>query len=422
VLLTIIAIEPATATSTGYEYINDTIHTWNNGSIASQWYYEKDCLNQISNLPNATWELQQKGIMIDHTGDEFDILLTDCEGTDYSDNLTIVENNRTKIIDLVGNKEIVVKINSKLGVNDDYIYQTHNYTPNFKVINDISYVMKFYNISIGESKQYDYLMIMNKSDNLTYYYNLSGVEYHNLTFWFNSSDYYANFIIDDVEIGQSIWHNWSIEYNWSLKLDGNVTLYYHFGEFERDETKTFRFQWVDAECACTCMLGQCNAIAEFTTYGVNNISVGDSFQMGCKPTLSGGICTTGCGLEFYTDQYGVPYYMMNTNYSTNVSDTFICDVAATQCVKKVLAYGAWHNATAWCEKNNTHLLFCKFEDVGGWQELSTGSQYTTCKNLEGVWEDEDDGLMLGMIIFVVVVMILCGGALYLVKDNNGEGD
>lgn len=362
----------------GYEYNNNSLHLWNNGSIAQDWYYEADCLNQISNNLTEVWEKQQKGVLIDHPvhENEFDFELTGCEATDYTDNQTIVENNRSKRIEFVGNKHLDIKIDSVLELNDEMITQKHSFQPNFKVNQDIKYLLRYYNISIGGSKKDDYLITLNKSNNVTIYYNLTRIEELGMTYLLTQEDVISTIIIDDIVLGKSIKHNWSDEYNWTIKIDGNFSIYFHFGTFERNEIKTITKQWVDAGCLCF-GLGRIRIESRALFTDGTNFSVDDSFSMGCNSTIIGsGACSAGCDQFYYTDQY--INFGTTINTVANASDTFECYSGGTVCKRKVVVYGTPTWTTITCKKNNTHLLWCKHQNVAGWANYALNSQYVTC--------------------------------------------
>ena len=61
--LLILALLPSTLStdeSIGYEIIDEYLHIWNQGQIEPNYYYENNCLSQVSNHLDEQWETVTK--------------------------------------------------------------------------------------------------------------------------------------------------------------------------------------------------------------------------------------------------------------------------------------------------------------------------------------------------------------------------
>lgn len=389
-------------TITGYEYLdnNQTLHVWNNGSTEPNYYYENECLDQISNQypRNNTWEHTKKSVRYHDGGQWFDLPITNCERTDNTDNLTYTNNSASIRFGSPGH-HVDLGTQSRLGVNDDLITQEFWGQPNFKIGDDVHFRMTSYNLSVGGDSDNDVVLIQNRYTNDTWIFNLSVIKNLNMTYTLNGTDFYPYYFIADQTLSASILHEYfNTSYDWNLTIDGNVTLSVNMGSFDRDEYKSFVKRWVDAGCVCEGF--NLRAEADSSYPNGTTFSVGEDFVFECKVTLQsfGGGCT-GCAIEWRDNQYGNQYIRVNPN-STDVLD---CDVGPAICIQKIVLYNVFQEIDMSCNVAGEVGTWCVHEDHTGFiSNTPSTTTDVTCETVgKGFRRSESWGWAL-IPIFVIL--------------------
>lgn len=360
-IMTLLSIR-AYAQPTGFEYLDDgdTLHVWNNGTVEPNYYYDNKCLDQVSNqYPRAeAWEFTKKSIKYRDGDQWFIVPMTGCDRTDNTDNLTFVNNTASMQFGSPGH-HVDLGMKSSLELNDNSITQEFWGQPNYKIMDDVYFMIKSYNLSVGGDEINDYVIIQNKTSNDTYSYNLSAIREHNISYTLDSSEHYPYYFISDPQSQSTILHEFLNQtQEWELIIDGNVTLIINMEDFARNEYKSFTKKWVDA--GCTCGGFNLRMQSESRYLDGTNFTVPTNWSFGCKATLQsfGGGCAT-CGMEYYTNQYGGGDLI---NVNANATDVLECHATGFFCIKRIPEYGEWFNQTIECVKEGVVGTWCMHED------------------------------------------------------------
>jgi len=328
----IFMVQEVDASLIGYnftEYNNQTyLWIWNNGTIEPNYYYENECLDQVSNDLDTQWEHVIKGIYNGHPqhNDTYIINMDDCLRSDDTDNLTYVTNSAFSEIQFDPqhqNRWMKLNLTSHIETNDDHI--TQNYTfqlkPGLSTAFDQWFFLKETDIKIGGDQANDYVVLMKKV-NITIWngtgmgtyethekewYNLSHFRATNTSIVINGSEYMDAYFVEDYNQKVHIQNDFRNNgYNWLLKIDGNVTLFVNLKTFFPYEKKSFVKRWVDAGCACFAKVGGVTAYCLGWCSGGSsacNNYVGGAFDMNARVVIMNGECHD-CYFYYETNQTG----------------------------------------------------------------------------------------------------------------------
>ena len=421
----------------GFEYLEggSVLHVWNNATREPNYYYSSDCLNDLSNLPlwnNTQWEYVSKslGVQVSNVSINFELPFSGCVRSDLSDNLTYVNNSAGKTI-CWGSKCLNFGIESYLGLEDETILQSYYFWTNAGVSlnQNIWFKLNSSNISVVDGLENDFLVVVNRSTNLTEYYNLSAFRDAGLMKSFNAtSGYYPFYIVEDLSLQQSFLREWWNETKESrIVIDrGDVIVYFNLGKFSQNQIKYVRVRWVDAGCTCT---GGGTISATSNYPNGTSFNVGESFEFQCKVSFSGfGSCTTGCSINYMHNQYvGTGELIHKTANATDIID---CDSTGTYCQIRNGKWNTYHNLTVNCDLPGVDGTFCIHENIVGWTELNSVLTNITCVALPAggfvgyklpplVERRDYGGLVAGFILLPLLFsFVLVGVAFVIDKDRH----
>jgi len=370
ILLIVLVLLPSTLSSEdpiGYEIINNTyLHVWNQGQIEPNYYYENNCLSQISNILGEQWETVTKYLGI-YQNNQFIMYewgsQLPCTREDNSDFETYSNNSATTEIN-----NINLKMNSHIKTNDNMITQIYEFNAPIQTNSDIWFLLESNNISIAGDQENDFLKVkkINGEEEL---YNLNNTN----EIWVNSSNYQPFYFITDIKEGKNILSSWNNnDYEWKIRINKNISLFINLGKVNTT-TKYFEKQWVDAACMC---FGISEITSDINWTEGNETNVGNNLTMSCRFDITQGLGTcSGCAGLYRDDQMGTQR-TIPTN--ANSSDILECNVLG-QCGEKDIFYnGTWYDKTITCNSNGTVGTNCIHEDITGVVEVSSGIRYITC--------------------------------------------
>lgn len=385
-LVLLIPVAISTDDTIGYELVEDGgeeyLHVWNQGDIEPNYYYENECLSQVSNHLGEQWETVTKylGTYINGQWYEYEWGTEDpCARIDLTDNETYVNNSATTYLHL-GAVKVDLTMLSHLKTEDDYLTQRYSFYTSKASQEDVWFLMDNHYIQVGGDEENDYLKLYPLDGSNMVLVNLSSVAED---LYFNSSEYDSIYFLSDIVSSENILNYWGDnDYEWYIKVDSDsVGLYVNLGEFDKKETKYFEKQWVD-DALCTCFKKDPKDTIQFNaninlTDG-NETYVGEDLGMACKFTQSsmgGGYCS-GCDGDWKHNQYGSGELIPT---SANATDILECQETG-ECTEKDISYGTWYNKTITCNTNGTVGVFCEHEDAGD-DNYPSGARYIVCNNV-----------------------------------------
>jgi hypothetical protein len=361
VLVFLVLAPTVSASIIGYNLTNDYLHVWNNGTVEPNYYYYGECLDQVANEPDEYWEIVDKWISL-KTGNTWHMdewnNENPCVQTHESDFLTYSNNTVTTDIHS-GPLKLDLEMKSHIKTNDDLITQIYSFEADHTINQDVWFMLRERNIQIAGDQENDYLIlhypenstIWNGTDYIIIeqvkkeYWNLSHIRQNNLTYFMNSSHYLPYFFINDYDKKKNILNDFQgNDYEWKLKVDGNISLFVNLGEFSNGEKKYFEKQWVDAMCACirgtsAICFGGCYD----GTTGCNDY-VGDWLTMRGWAFYMRGFCTD-CHFYYQTNQTGSWNIIQKTpGYQLR------CNTTTSTCVEDDLGTGGPYSKQIMCEK------------------------------------------------------------------------
>lgn len=424
--MTVLMAFVAIAQPVGYEYLdnNTKLHLWNNATGIKDYYMHNDCLGSLSNVYNETWETITYRVGFQRPNDNiiYGLPFENCTRKTESDNHTFVWARAVHDI-YEGKYKLKYGLLNNLSVNASRINQTYGFKLNDTFDRDVWFSLKSSDLNIANTTENNFLHLINKSKpNQTVSFNLSLIDELDLILWFDSSDFYSVYWIEDIVEKEHIireWYNSTFEWRLRVGSAGNINLLVNLGSWTTaNELKTFNMLWVDAGCTCSCPPFQSCVIYTPSGFpdGLNH-TVGQSFNHTCYAVVSNGACT-GCALNYRTNQYSQFGELVHTSYNSNSSDYLECDSGFTTCLQRISNY--WptvpyiKSVTHECKVEGTAFLDCIHDNVPSFTELPVTGATFVCNDSAIVFTSIDllkDDDVLDVTAVIAFILIFGGGLL-----------
>ena len=363
---------PEEETPLGSEYIDNYLHIWNQGDIATDYYYSGSCNQRLSNELGEQWEKVTIGLTYGSTKEDLlsnyvELQTGDCNvlnsSTEDSVNFTA-----WKDVSYIGKTGRLAK-NSYLEVNDDYMKETFMFKSDEDINQDIWFVIGRIELDVSNNSNDNFIQYYNVGDNTPIIFNLSYTKANSITEYRNQDEVKQGFFIRDFDTSESITYSSDTLIDYYYIVNGSdIYLMYKAGTFSAGQTKKLETYWVDARCSCL-PATDCSMNQDFPSGQIHDVD--DTFPMRNKLTVLSGGCT-GCYTaweDFTTGSWAqIP-----------ISDTDL-DCTGSQCKQNPAVENTWYTRTLECEgagsysaRSDTEAVVCP----------PTGGSTITC-NVLGV--------------------------------------
>jgi len=314
-------------------------HIWNNGSIATDYFYNGNCNQKLSNQVNESWESVIYGMTY---GGSKEALLQNYVQLHNGD-CNILNSSTEDLVNFTAWKDVTflgktgrLAKESTIELNDDYMKETFKFKSDSIINQDVWFVIKRQDLDVSYNQNDNFLKIKSKVTNATLIRNLS-VDF---TEYASQDDIYQTMFITDAETSESItfFSETNADYYYIIK-NGEVYTMYNSGTYTAGQIKTLPTFWVDARCTCGGAITSCALNANYPDG--TSTDVGSTFRMDLSPIVNGGGFCTGCLLE-WQDNYDGSYN------NIPVSDTDL-DCTGAVCTVVSSNSGFTYSKTLTCE-------------------------------------------------------------------------
>jgi len=383
------------SSSLGYEYLdnNNVLHMWND---YDDYYFNTTSGIQLTNHYNEYWTKNVLCIGYFNATDWNNIKcvdkLTNFNQSVVSDGATFINYTLWKNISYLSyNFKVTLRYNLELG-KDKIRIQPFVTNLGISIPQNLGFAWRVEDIHIGYTYPDDFLTVLNKSNQITEYDNLSNKPLNKV---FTNVNIYPFYIIDDIppvyESNGSVLFEWdnSLTYRLivkdeSLFYNAPVTLAIQVGSLGSGQELSTTFFWHDAPCSVNCQGGNSITGASSSCTNCTGIEPEDKRLMRCRVDTSfgDGTCTTsaGCKLKWQynqTDQGGA--FVNIPDYDSTVWTRIMCNatLGINGCEIGSPATDVWKYQYPICKEQYITKVRCNFNG----NYISSTSDFTCVDTL-----------------------------------------
>jgi len=366
--------------SLGYEYLDNgnVLHMWND---YDDYYFNTSSGIQLTNHYSEYWTKNVLCIGYFNATDWDKIRCVD-ELINFnqivvSDGATFVNYTLWKNISYLSyNFKVTLRYNLELG-KDKIRIQPFVTNLGIPIPQKLGFAWRVEDIRAGYTYEDDFLIVLNKSNQITEYYNLSENQLNKV---FTNVNIYPFYIIDDIpainESGGSVLFEWDNNLIYRLLVkdepafyNAPVALAIQIGSLGSGQELTTTFFWHDAVCSVNCQGGNSITGSSISCTNCTEIEPEDKKLMRCRvdTAIGDGSCTTstGCKLKWQynkTDQGGA--FVNIPDYDANIWTRIMCNatIGLNGCEIGNASTDIWYSQYPVCKEHYSTKVRCNFND------------------------------------------------------------